>query len=290
MLGNIRYIDGEARGPTGPQVHELAPGRHSVRVEKAGHRPWEEAIVLASGAALTLRAHLEKVIDPETWTEPVTGMEFVRVPEGCFEMGSETDEEDERPVHRVCLKGFWLGRHEVTQGQWQRVMGDNPSRFRKGDDHPVEQVSWQDAEAFIAKLNVRGQGGFRLPSEAEWEYACRSGGRAETYCGGEVADRLAWYSLNSGWSTHPVGTKRANGLGLHDMSGNVWEWLKDCWNDSYRGAPQDGSAWVQGGCAGRVIRGGSWGDRPRDVRAANRFQDWPSDRIEGVGFRLARTH
>ncbi len=118
-------------------------------------------------------------------------------------MGSDSAgaEEDERPVHEVCVKGFWLGKTEVTQGQWRQVMANNPSRFKAGDDHPVEQVSWDDAQAFVTKLNGQGAGGLRLPSEAEWEYACRGGGRAQTYCGGEDLDRLAWYSENSGGAT-----------------------------------------------------------------------------------------
>jgi formylglycine-generating enzyme required for sulfatase activity len=204
-------------------------------------------------------------------------------------MGSEKGDTDERPVHKVCLEGFWLGKYEVTQDQWRRVMGGNPSRFKKGDDHPVEQVSWKDAQAFIAKLNARGEGGVRLPSESQWEYACRGGGREETYCGGEDLDRLAWYGGNSGGTTHAVGGKAANALGLYDMSGNVYEWVQDCYQDSYAGAPADGSAREAGDCGRRVVRGGGWDYVPRYLRSADRFGDFPGDAFVYQGFRLART-
>jgi hypothetical protein len=159
-----------------------------------------------------------------TWTDPVTGMVFVWVPEGCYQMGcgswTSNCYDDESPVHEVCVDGFWMGQTEVTQGQWQRVMGDNPSNFKKGDNYPVEQVSWDDAKEYIRKLNSMGSAKFRLPSEAEWEYAARSGGKAEKYSGGGDVDSLAWHNSNSGSSTHPVKTKKGNGLGIYDMSGN----------------------------------------------------------------------
>jgi len=144
-----------------------------------------------------------------TFTDPVTGMEFVWVPNGCFQMGSSSGEKgrdsDEGPVHRVCVDGFWIGKYEVTQGQWQKVMGNNPSYFKKGSNYPVEQVSWDDCQSFIKKLNRQSRKTFRLPTEAEWEYAARGGRSGEKYAGGNDVDRVAWYSGNSGGSTHPVG-------------------------------------------------------------------------------------
>jgi formylglycine-generating enzyme required for sulfatase activity len=127
------------------------------------------------------------------------------------------------------VDGFWIGKYEVTQIEWQRVMGNNLSDF-KGDRNPVEEVSWNDAQEFIKRLNAKGNGMFRLPTEAEWEYAARSGGKDEKYAGGDGVERVAWYRSNSRGKTHPVGTKAPNCLGLYDMSGNVWEWCQDWYN------------------------------------------------------------
>ena len=215
--------------------------------------------------------------------------EMVMIPAGSFEMGSNSGDSDEKPVHRVTLKGFALGRTEVTQGQWRAVMGNNPSRFSScGDDCPVEQVSWDDAKTFIQRLNAKAGKSYRLPSEAEWEYACRAGG-THTYCGSENIDSVAWYSSNSSSKTHSVTGKQAIAWGLHDMSGNVWEWVEDCWNGSYNGAPSDGSAWTSGDCSLRVLRGGSWDNDPQVARAADRYRFTAGNRVVNGGFRLART-
>ena len=202
--------------------------------------------------------------------------EMIRIPGGSFQMGSNAAEadEDEQPVHTVAIAPFWLGKYEVTQGQWQAVMGGNPSYHKDcGADCPVEQVNWDEVQEFINRLNQQTGGNYRLPSEAEWEYACRSGGQDEKYCGGNDPEALAWYRDNSGGKTHPVGGKRANGLGLHDMSGNVWEWVSDCRNANYQGAPVDGSAWLSGDCRQRLERGGSWGNLPVDIRSAFLFRE-----------------
>jgi len=229
----------------------------------------------------------------QTWRDPTTGMEFVWVPGGSFEMGCGSwggeCKDSEKPVHSVRLSGFWLGKYEVTQGQWSRVMGNNPSIFKKGDNYPVEQVSWNDVKEFITKLNAQGSAKFRLPTEAEWEYAARSGGRAEKYAGGgDDIDRVAWYTSNSGSSTHAVGTKAPNGLGLYDMSGNVFEWVEDVYG-SYSSSSQDNPV-VTGGGSYRVFRGGSWGIGPGGVRSANRANNTPDFRLHVLGFRLARTN
>ncbi|MCK5002223.1 MAG: SUMF1/EgtB/PvdO family nonheme iron enzyme [Gammaproteobacteria bacterium] len=206
---------------------------------------------------------------------------MISISAGSFQMGGEY----EKPIHRVSLKAYKLGQYEVTQQQWQAVMGNNPSAFSGCGDCPVETVNWNDIQDFLKKLKQQTGQTFRLPSEAEWEYACRSGGKDQQYCGGNNESSLAWYSSNSGMKTHPVGQKQANGLGIYDMNGNVWEWTQDCWNDSYSGAPANGEAWQSGDCAKRVLRGGSWGTG--DLRSANRFRHSADGHNYSFGFRLA---
>ncbi len=211
---------------------------------------------------------------------------------GCYQMGcGDWDGDgcyDEKPVHKVCVDGFWMGQTVVTQGQWHRVMGNNPSKFKKENDYPVENVSWNDTQEYIRKLNGMGIGNFRLPSEAEWEYAARSGGKAEKYSGGGDVNSVAWHSSNSGGSTHPVKTKKGNGLGVYDMSGNVWEWCDDIYiSDIYGRSDGKNPIYTSDG-PNRVIRGGSWNNVPDCVRCAFRRSNVPSFRSYNVGFRLLR--
>jgi formylglycine-generating enzyme required for sulfatase activity len=184
------------------------------------------------------------------------GIEMVYIPPGEFMMGSENGDKDERPVHRVTIsQAFYIGRYEVTQAQWQAAMGDNPSHFKDcGGNCPVERVSWKDAQNFINKLNESNDGfRYRLPTEAEWEYACRAGTTGD-YAG--TLSEMAWYGKNSGSKTHAVGGKQPNAWGLADMHGNVWEWCQDWYHKTYYGAPTDGSAWLSGGEQEyRVLRG-----------------------------------
>lgn len=221
-------------------------------------------------------------------SDPYTGMQFVYVDPGCFQMGSHNGASDEKP-HRVCLtQGYYLGKYEVTQAQWQQVMGNNPSHF-KSSNKPVEQVSWDDVQDFIRKLNRQTGLHYRLPTEAEWEYACRSGGKDQNYCGGNNAGRVAWYDDNSGSKTHTVGQKQANGLGLYDMSGNVLEWVQDWYDgDYYSNSPSNNPKGPSGGSR-RVYRGGSWLSNVSGVRSALRFSLSPDSRLNFLGFRLART-
>jgi len=222
------------------------------------------------------------------------------IPAGEFWMGSPVTEEgryrDEGPRHRVRLsKGFWLGETPVTQGLWEAVMGANPSRFKGEAERPVEQVRWEDAQGFIAALEKLAPGlGVRLPSEAEWEYACRAGTEGPTYAGaGEaVLEAIAWWRGNSGGMTHPVRMKKPNAWGLHDMLGNVWEWCSDAWY-AYRSAGSGAGSVlvnpVHPGSTGdrRVYRGGGWASPARGVRAAFRDVGAPGIRAGGLGFRLA---
>jgi formylglycine-generating enzyme required for sulfatase activity len=221
------------------------------------------------------------------------GMEFVWIPPGNFMMGAENGgdykkpvhngDDYEKPVHRVTIsEGLYMGKYEVTQAQWQAVMGNNPSQF-KGDNLPVAEVSWDDAIAFIARMNAQNDGyTYRLPSEAEWEYAARAGTTGD-YAGD--LDAMAWYSANSGNKTHSVGTKLPNAFGLFDMHGNVWEWCQDWYHNTYAGAPADGSAWLSGGEQhDRVLRGGSWDDYANYCRSA--FRRWYAPNGRGFGFGL----
>ncbi len=255
--------------------------------------------------------------------------DMVPVGPGTFRMGSEDEDayKDESPVHPVIIGySFYIGCHPVTQELWQAVMaGENPANF-KGRRRPVEQVSWYDAAVFCNALNEQcgyappyfadpvckqpyGQtpsgyalpnegpvyrdpaaSGYRLPSEAEWEYAARGGpaGGSTRYAGGDVPDEVGWYFENSHGETKPVGLKLPNLLGLYDMSGNVWEWCEDQWHDTYNGAPDDGSAWVEPGKQGynRVQRGGCWINNAQFCRSSFRYYFTPADRLTYIGFRL----
>lgn len=210
---------------------------------------------------------------------------------GC---GSWTNDcgNDERPVHEVCLDGFWLGKTEVTQGQWRKVMGNNPSYNKNGDDYPVEFVSWNEAKNFIRKLNEvsKAANRFGLPTEAEWEYACRSGGKAEEYAGGKGVDKVAWYGAKGGWETLTVASKAANGLGFYDMSGNVREWCEDIYSDGAYGKHQRSNPLHTekdfGAGSLRVLRGGCFRDLPSHVRCAFRRDAFPSTCDNYTGLRL----
>jgi formylglycine-generating enzyme required for sulfatase activity len=219
------------------------------------------------------------------------GMQFALIPAGKFQMGSTSGDEDEHPVHTVLISTpFYLGIHEVTQGQWEAVMGNNPSQFRGDANRPVEKVTWEEVQQFIDKLNTR-EGGthYRLPTEAEWEYAARAGSTT-AYSFGEDPYQLgkhAWYSENAGAQTHPVGTLQPNAWGMYDMHGNVSEWVQD-WFSLYSAEPVRDP---QGPASGsiRVYRGGSWSHDARSCRSAYRFAYEPDYSFDYSGFRLLRT-
>jgi formylglycine-generating enzyme required for sulfatase activity len=215
-------------------------------------------------------------------------MELVRVPAGTFEMGDLFGDgwDNETPPRPVQVDAFYLGRTPVTQAQWEALMGANPSLYQKGGAHPVEQVSWTDVNEFLKRLNAATPGGsrYRLPGEAEWEYAARSGGKKELYAGGDRIDLVAWTAETSQGSTRPVGQKQPNGLGLYDMSGNVWEWCRDVYvpNAAAGAARRPGGAITE-----RVIRGGSWSLDDWSARCSRRF-GFPEDYFgAGLGFRVA---
>lgn len=216
----------------------------------------------------------------------ITGMVFVKG--GCFEMGDTfgNGADIEKPVHKVCVDDFLMGKYEVTQKEWVAVMGSNPSSFKNCDDCPVESVSWDDIQVYIGKLNTRTARNYRLPTEAEWEYAARSGGKREKYAGGDDLTSVAWYSDNSGNKTHQVGQKRANSLGIYDMSGNICEWVSDWYGDGYYGiSPKDNPAGPPNGLF-KVYRGGSW-KHSAYARASYRYRNTPAYRASDMGFRVS---
>ncbi len=227
---------------------------------------------------------------PAERSRPAFEPELVRIPGGCFQMGSPVSEagrsSNERQ-HRVCVEAFEIGKYEVTQREWQAVMGNNPSRFKNGDRYPVEQVSWNDVQDYLHRMNQRTGNNYRLPTEAEWEYACRGRVEGQRYCGGNDVDRVAWYAGNNSRQTQPVGWKAANGFGLYDLSGNVWEWTCSLYNKDYGGAEQECN--YNDTSAPRSLRGGSWDTRPAGVRSAYRDGLAPTYRSNLAGFRLARS-
>ncbi|MFO7931437.1 MAG: SUMF1/EgtB/PvdO family nonheme iron enzyme [Thermodesulfobacteriota bacterium] len=240
----------------------------------------------------------------DNWVEPNLGMVFVWVPTGAFQMGcgpwDAEGNRDELPLHEAFVDGFWLGKYPVTQEQWKKAVtgmlwykmrGKNPSWFKKGGDYPVEQVNWNDAQEFIQRLSAlnKARYHFRLPTEAEWEYAARSAGRREKYPGGRRLEKVAWYSANSGMTTHPVGGLAPNGLDLHDMSGNVYEWCADFYHEEAYGKHEYKNPLNSETGTRRVIRGGSWCNFPSELRCSYRASVNPDFKGNYLGFRVVMT-
>jgi formylglycine-generating enzyme required for sulfatase activity len=209
--------------------------------------------------------------------------ELVDIPAGHFLMGSASlynqdshsekpRHNNEKPQHPVHIRRFSMGKYVVTQEQWLALMGHNPSR-NKGGLLPVENISWDDAQLFVKKLSQKTGKNYRLPSEAEWEYAAKGGTTSDYYWGDDekLASDYAWYSSNSGGKIQAVGLKKPNPFGLYDMVGNVYQWTQDCWNVEYVSAPDDGSAWETGECSLRVLRGGSWHIRSQFLKTTTRY-------------------
>jgi formylglycine-generating enzyme required for sulfatase activity len=221
---------------------------------------------------------------------------MVVVPAGAFDMGSST--EYENPAHRVTIaKPFAIGRYEVTFDEWDRCVEDKGCKAQPDDrewgrgDRPVINVSWLDAKAFVAWLSQKTGQTYRLPSEAEWEYAARAGTNSPFWWGRDVGSRQAncrECSTGSGQQTSPVGSYKPNAFSLYDTAGNAAEWVEDCWNDNYRGAPTNGSAWTTGQCRLRVLRGGAYDSQSKSVRSTARFRYDTDVRYSANGFRVAR--
>lgn len=221
---------------------------------------------------------------------------MIKVQGGTFKMGSNDGEDDEQPIHDVTVPTFYICKYEVTQKQWRDIMGENPSYFKGCDDCPVESVSWNDIQEFIKKLHKKTGKKYRLPTEAEWEYAARGGNKSKgfKYAGSNTIDDVAWYLKNSfelgekhkNYGTNPVGLKKANELGIYDMNGNVYEWCQDRWHNNYKNAPANGSAWKSGNSNYLVLRGGSWYSASEYCHITLRFSFIPKKSSYRNGFRL----
>ena len=279
----------------------LPPGRYTLRFELKGYKSATRTATVAANRTSEVSVVLERIRGAEegqTWTVPDLNLEMAYIRPGTFTMGSPDSEEgrynDESPQTRVSLtKGYWLGKTEVTQGQYEALMGSNPSNFKNaGRDAPVEQVSWEDAMQFCRKLTERErQAGrlpegyeYTLPTEAQWEYAGRAG-TTSPFAGSANLDSMGWYTSNSGNTTHPVAQKQANAWGLYDMHGNVWEWCRD-WSGGYPGGSVTDPMGPSSG-SGRVGRGGCWDDDAGGCRSASRVGYVPGGRYYFLGFRLA---
>ena len=298
------YIDGRRYGKTPDIIQNLIIGQHSLSLKKEGYAELQATIEIAEGKISTYNFTMQQqkkqekqekqtlASDVETFT--INGVKFkmIKVEGGTFSMGATSEQEDdafgcEKPVHSVTLSDYYIGETEVTQELWEAVMGSNPSRFKGNDQRPVESVSWKDCQKFLKKLNRLTGKKFRLPTEAEWEYAARGGkySRGYKYSGSNNSDEVAWYGNNSGSKTHSVKTKKANELGLYDMSGNVWEWCND-WYGRYHINSQTNPIGPSKGDR-RVLRGGSWSGGDVIVRVSERNLNTPGDRCIYFGLRLA---
>jgi formylglycine-generating enzyme required for sulfatase activity len=249
----------------------------------------------ADSAPETAVTNKGELAAPAAATPAISEPEMVTIPAGCFDMGSPESEDgrfDNERQHHVCVEAFKIGKFEVTQKQWREVMGSDPSFFKGCNHCPVEQVSWNEVQEYIAKLNAQTGKHYRLPTEAEWEYAARAGTETVYWWGNEKQPGFAnCIGCDSRWGSKqpvPVGSFKPNSFGLYDTAGNVLEWVQDCWHDNYQGAPSDGSAWEKehnGDCDGRVRRGVSY---IGDARSSSRGLFRAGARFRALGFRLVR--
>jgi formylglycine-generating enzyme required for sulfatase activity len=320
------YINDKYKGKT-PFKMKINAGTYTVTLKKEGYITSEETVILTKGKELGLDMILDKVEkvkaiqkkespvsaetkapqDSEIYTDSITGIEFIFVKGGCYQMGDifGDGESDEKPVHEVCVDDFYMGKYEVTQGQWKTIMGNNPSEFKQGDNYPVEKVSWNDVKVFMQKLNQRTGKKFRLPTEAEWEYAARSGGKNDKFSGFSDEKDLYQYAnycdskcayipfkklvrRSDGYKkTAPVGSYKPNGLGLYDMTGNVKEWVEDVYAKDAYSKHSRNNPMHEVSDNDRVIRGGGWNNvPPRGLRTVDRESRSMSDGNEETGFRL----
>ena len=285
--GDNIYVDGNYIG-TSPLTSTLSYGSHEIKAERNGKTVSKTINVAQNGGDNSVKL----TFGNQTITVNGVSFTMIAVEGGTFSMGATSEQgsdadNDEKPVHSVALSDYYIGETEVTQELWQAVMGSNPSRFGGYPKRPVEQVSWNDCQEFIKKLNQLTGMNFRLPTEAEWEYAARGGNKSKgyKYSGGNTIGNVAWYTDNSGSRTHDVKTKQANELGIYDMSGNVYEWCQD-WYGNYSSSSQTNPTGPSSGSL-RVIRGGSWSISARYCRVSDRCNFYPDFRDDDLGLRLS---
>lgn len=287
--GDKIYVDGNYVGDS-PITSNLPYGSHEIKAERNGKTFAKTINVAQNGGDNSV-----KLTFFGNQTITVNGVSFtmIAVEGGTFQMGATSEQgsdaySDEEPVHSVTLSDYYIGETEVTQELWRAVMGSNPRRFSGYPQRPVEQVSWNGCQKFIKKLNQLTGKNFRLPTEAEWEYAARGGNKSQgyKYSGSNTIDNVAWYYYNSGSKTHDVKTKQANELGIYDMSGNVWEWCQDWYDSSYYSSSPSSNPTGPSSGSSRVYRGGSWYYYAGRCRVSNRDYYYPARRNNDFGFRL----
>jgi len=277
------YVNGTQKGKA-PQTLSLTFGDHKIKLAGvAKYKDTEHTITVKQGGQTSYTLALQSEITDN----------MVLIKGGTFQMGSNDGESDEKPVRSVTVSDFYMGKYEVTQKEWRDIMGTNPSATDRGigDNYPVNQVSWDDIQTYLQKLNAKTGQRYRLPTEAEWEYAAGGGASRRTKWAGTDSESAlgsyAWYDANAGNKTHPVGQKSPNKLGLYDMTGNVWEWCSD-WDGAYPAGSQTNPQGATKG-TGRVNRGGGWSYSPLYCRVANRSNYYPAYRSDGLGFCLVRS-
>ena len=298
----VVYVDGNKQKGVAPMDVFVSEGVHEIKVVSNKYTDciFEQSLVIRAFEEKGIYTKLYELVEFEKEKERVkmTSEEIknnmVLVKGGAFDMGSNEGDGDEKPIHRVTVGDFYMGATEVTQIQWKTVMGNNPSRF-KGNNLPVESVSWNEVQKFIKKLNKQSGENYRLPTEAEWEYASRgiSAGEDHKWSGTSTESELtdyAWYYENwdGNYSGREVGTKLPNGNGLYDMSGNVWEWCSDWYSSNYYSSSPQNDPQGPGSGSGRVIRGGSYFNGADLLRCANRDDDFSGSTNFDVGFRISR--
>jgi formylglycine-generating enzyme required for sulfatase activity len=295
----FHFLYGKALYKTGSYERALSSFTNYLTLAGRDGEFYEKAITLVVVAENKKKEQIHQISElkrqqAEATSETKYGMVLVKG--GCFDMGDifDTGAADEKPVHTVCVGDFHLGKTEVTQKQWKDIVGDNPSRF-ECDDCPVERVSWHDVQDFIKKLNEKTGMHYRLPTEAEWEYAARSSGGKEQWAGtsnDEIIGEYAWYGSTAAGRTHAVAGKAPNGIGLYDMMGNVWEWCSDIYDSEYYEHSPSTDPWARRHIEGsnRVIRGGGWRSNAKCLRTTDRNNFSPtSKKFSDIGFRLARS-